>query len=44
VPYFRDVYASGVLGRVGFMAIVLVILGVSYQIEKQIEDLKKEIR
>ena len=44
VPYFRDVYASGVLGRVGFMAIVLVILGVSYQIEKQVEDLKKEIR
>jgi len=44
VPYFRDVYASGVFGRFGFMAIVVAILATSYHIEKQVDDLKKEIK
>ena len=43
IPGFRRVYTTGLLGRAGFIILVLVILGTSYLIERNVVKLKSQV-
>lgn len=42
-PIFRNVWVT-IPGRVGYMLIILLVVGVSYYIERQIEKLREQIQ
>jgi len=43
VPGFRQAYTGSLLGRLGYMALVAVIAGASYYIERRVFRLKEQI-
>jgi hypothetical protein len=43
IPGFRQIYASGLLGRAGYILLIAIILGGSYLIEKKTQQLREQI-
>jgi len=43
IPGFHDRYTESIQARLGYMAIMAVIVGTSYVIEKQIIALKEQV-
>ena len=43
IPGFRDAYVGSLLGRLGYVIIVLVIAAASHYIEKKVFELKEQI-
>ena len=43
VPGFRQVYTGSIIGRLGYMALIGVIVGASYMIERKVLALKEQV-